>query len=489
MIRLTALLIALLIALLWPGLAATSSAADVAAENGGSADKNPPNIVLVMADDQGWGDMAYNGHPVLKTPHFDAMAREALRLDRFYAAAPVCSPTRGGVLTGRHPNRFACFSWGHPLRPQELTIAEALRDAGYTTGHFGKWHLGSVRRGSPVNPGASGFDRWVSAPNFFENDAILSDQGEAVQTRGESSEVVVDLSLDFIRQSKESGKPFLAVVWFGSPHAPHVALPEDIAAYPDQPRAKQNFYGEITAMDRAFGKLRQGLDELGVRDNTLLWYTSDNGALPRVGSSGGFRGKKGDIYDGGLLVPAMIEWPAKIAAPRHDATPLNSTDIFPTVLEIAGVAAPEDRPLDGVSLLPLIEGKKLTDRGMGFWSYPVRGISTPSATWMAELLAAQQSDSPLPDDPVRLRMDAGEIEKIDPKGFPGHAAWVSEGWKLHRIQPENRPEPRFELYHLASDPDESKDLANSEPQRVAAMQQELEAWLKSVLASANGEDY
>jgi len=119
-----------------------------------------PNIVLCMADDQGWGDMAYNGHPVLKTPNFDAMAASTLRFDRFYAAAPVCSPTRGSVMTGRHPNRFGCFKWGHTLRPQEITIAEALKTAGYVTGHFGKWHLGSVRKGSPVNPGASGFDEW-----------------------------------------------------------------------------------------------------------------------------------------------------------------------------------------------------------------------------------------------------------------------------------------------------------------------------------------
>ena len=114
---------------------------------------NPPNFVLVMADDQGWGDMGYNGYPGLKTPNFDALAREGLRFDNFHAAAPVCSPTRGSVMTGRTPNRFGCFSWGHPLRPQEVTIAEALKKAGYRTGHFGKWHLGSVQKNSPVNPG------------------------------------------------------------------------------------------------------------------------------------------------------------------------------------------------------------------------------------------------------------------------------------------------------------------------------------------------
>src|SRR5665648_81005 len=120
--------------------------------------QNRPNIVLCMADDQGWGDMGYNGHPVLKTPNFDNMAASGLRFDRFYAAAPVCSPTRGSVMTGRHPNRFGCFSWGRTLRPQEITVAEALKTAGYVTGHFGKWHLGPVRKDSPVNPGNSGFD-------------------------------------------------------------------------------------------------------------------------------------------------------------------------------------------------------------------------------------------------------------------------------------------------------------------------------------------
>jgi arylsulfatase A-like enzyme len=136
---------------------------------GGQGDRRP-NIVLVMADDQGWGDVGYNGHPVLKTPRLDEMAAAGLRFDRFYAAAPVCSPTRGSVMTGRHPNRFGCFQWGHSLRPNEVTLAEILKGAGYATGHFGKWHLGSVRAGSPVNPGASGFDRWLSAENFYDND-------------------------------------------------------------------------------------------------------------------------------------------------------------------------------------------------------------------------------------------------------------------------------------------------------------------------------
>ncbi len=239
---------------------------------------NRPNIVLVMADDQGWGDMAYNGHPIVKTPNFDDAAATGLRFDRFYAAAPVCSPTRASVMTGRHPNRMGVFKWGYPMRPQETTIAEALKDAGYTTGHFGKWHLGSVRNDSPAHPGKNGFDHWLSAPNFYDNDAILSLQGKAVQTKGESSIVAVDAALDWIDEVTQRDAPFLAVVWFGSPHGPHQAIEQDRAIYDDQPKNIKHFLGEITGMDRAFGKLRDGLTKRGIRNNTILWYCSDNGA-------------------------------------------------------------------------------------------------------------------------------------------------------------------------------------------------------------------
>ncbi|NIP98727.1 MAG: sulfatase-like hydrolase/transferase, partial [Akkermansiaceae bacterium] len=200
-----------------------------------------PNLVLLMADDQGWGDMRYNGHPHLVTPNFDEAAAAGLRFDRFYAAAPVCSPTRASVMTGRTPNRMAVFKWGYPIRPQETTIAEALRTAGYRTGHFGKWHLGSVRTASPANPGANGFDSWLSAPNFFENDPILCAEGKAVQTSGESSMVTVEAALQFMGKALEENRPFLAVVWFGSPHGPHQAVDRDRGPYKDLPARDQHF--------------------------------------------------------------------------------------------------------------------------------------------------------------------------------------------------------------------------------------------------------
>ncbi|MCI0704567.1 MAG: sulfatase-like hydrolase/transferase [Planctomycetia bacterium] len=451
---------------------------------------DPPNVVLVMADDQGWGDMAYNGHPHLKTPHFDAMAKEAIRFDLFHAAAPVCSPTRGSIMTGRTPNRFACFKWGHPVRPQEQTLAQGMKSAGYRTGHFGKWHLGSVQAAGEVNPGKCGFDEWVSAPNFFDADPILSDKGKAVAFTGDSSDVTADLAVKFIRNCARKKERFFAVVWFGSPHAPHQALEADRKLYADRPAAEQNFLGEITAMDRAFGKIRNELKELGQRDNTLLWYCSDNGALPKVGSSGGRRGQKASIYEGGLLVPALLEWPAKYPKHRVIATPSVTSDIYPTVLELAGAKVKNQHPLDGVSLVPLLDGKaEARGEPIGFWNHPTPGVGTPSKEWMTELFNEQKAGRE-PNDPKKLFASAGKIgEKHPLDKFPGHSAWLDGSWKLHRIENAKTAEVRWELYNLATDPKEARDLLATEPKRVEAMRKELTAWLESVVRSLNGEDY
>jgi arylsulfatase A-like enzyme len=450
-----------------------------------------PNIILVMADDQGWGDMGYTGHPVIKTPNFDAMATEALRFDRFYAAHPVCSPTRGSVMTGRHPNRFGCFSWGRTLRPQEITIAEALKEAGYVTGHFGKWHLGSVRSGSPVNPGASGFDEWLSAPNFFDNDPILSREGTAIQTQGESSMVTVEAALEFIRKHERDVKPYFAVIWFGSPHLPHRAVENDRIPYEDQPEELQHFYGEITGMDRAFGSLRSALRQLDSYENTILWYCSDNGGLPNVGSTGG-RGNKGHIYEGGLRVPAIIQWPAIIKEPRITRIPSNTSDIFPTIMEIAGLESDTDRPLDGISLLPILHNEidnesNARPKPMGFWHYPGSGVRTPSAEWMAELLEAQKQGD-MVGDSSRLRLEDIRITPYPVDTLPGHAAWLDWPWKLHRIQ-DKSGQINWELYNLAQDSMELVNVLDTQPNEVAEMKASLEKWQKSVVYSLNGGDY
>ncbi len=451
-----------------------------------------PNIVLVMADDQGWGDMAYNGDPVLKTPNFDEAAATGLRFDHFYAGAPVCSPTRASVMTGRTPNRMGVFKWGYPMRPQETTLAEALKTAGYATGHFGKWHLGSVRSQSPANPGKNGFDHWVSAPNFYDNDAVMSVNGKAVPMKGESSFIAVDAALDWMKEKVKEDAPIFAVVWFGSPHQPHLATEEYAALYKDEPKkGRQNFLGEISGMDAAYGKLRSALTDLGIRDNTILWYNSDNGGLKKIGNVGGLRGHKGMVYDGGLQVPAILEWPAKIKKHRIIDVRCVTSDIYPTLLEIVGVKVPNQTPLDGISLVPLIEGKAFQrSKPLGFWDTNEPGIGTPSAGWMAELLKAQQDGGDLP--PHESSAAAATIPNPPyPTGkFPGHSAWIDGDWKLHRITPKKGYGPiKWELYNLAKDRAEEHDLIEKKPELAAKMKTALTAWLKSVAQSLNGEDY
>lgn len=449
-----------------------------------------PNIILVMADDQGWGDVGYNGHPTLKTPVLDEMAATGLRFDRFYAAAPVCSPTRGSVMTGRHPNRFGCFSWGYTLRPEEITVAEAAKKAGYATGHFGKWHLGSTRLGSPVSPGTNGFDEWVSAPNFYENSPLMSHNGKVVRLDGESSMATVEAALPFMKKSIKDGTPFLSVIWFGNPHSPHVAVPELANSYADQPKAVQNYLAEVAGIDRAMGQLRDELTALGIRDNTLLWYTSDNGPQGGnngQGSAGGLRGRKGSLWDGGIRVPTVIEWPAVVKQPRRISEPCGTVDIYPTVCDIAGVTMPNQPVLDGVSLLPLIRGEVWSRTNpLGFWVYPARGHSTPADAWLKKQQNEEVDGQPAPaTDPAEAKPWSTKLPETDRQG---HAALIDGKYKLHRLG-GNANEVAFELYDLEADPAETTDVAAKHPDRVADLSKKLEAWQLSVIRSINGEDY
>jgi arylsulfatase A-like enzyme len=447
-----------------------------------------PNFVLCLADDQGFGDVHYNGAAKLQTPVLDEMARTGLRLDRFYAAAPVCSPTRGSFLTGRHPNRFGCFQWGYTLRPQEITLVEALKAAGYRTGHFGKWHLGSVRAESPVSPGNSGFDTWVSAPNYIDNDPLLSRNGTVQRHIGESSMICVNEALSFIRDAAANRQSFCVVIWFGSPHNPHRGSDELLKLYENSglSAAEQRYFAEITGIDRAMGKLRDALREMEVADDTLLLYTSDNGPQGpddrRPGSAGRFSGRKAELLEGGIRVPALVEWPAVIDAPQASDAPCNSSDIYPTVLELAGARAPHARPLDGVSLVPLIRGGTLARPPMGFWDYPVRGVRSPSEALLEEQLAG--GPSKILDDVALAKI----TKTYDAEDRSGDAAWIDGDWKLLRREQKDAP-PTVELFNVTADPAERRDRAAEDPKRVERMHRELNSWQASVVHSLNGQDY
>ena len=280
-----------------------------------SATSDRPNIILCMGDDHGWNETSYNGHPHVKTPVLDEMADTGLRLDRFYSAHPNCSPTRGSIMTGRHPNRYGTFAPGWSIRPEEITIAQLLRKAGYACGHFGKWHLGPVKAGSPTNPGAMGFEEWLSHDNFFEIDPILSRNGGPPEKYpGESSEIIVRAALQFIAKAKREGRPSFTVVWFGSPHEPYFGVEPYLSMYKHLADPIRSRLAEISAMDFAICQLRDELRKTGLRDNTLLWYCGDNGVPPEGRLTTPYRGAKGQVYEGGVRVPGIIEWPARQAS-------------------------------------------------------------------------------------------------------------------------------------------------------------------------------
>ena len=447
-----------------------------------------PHIVLVMADDHGYGDCGFTGHPFVQTPNLDLMAKSGVVFNRFYASAPVCSPTRASMMTGRHPFRTNVPNHGHYMRPDEQTIAEQLGKAGYATGHFGKWHIGSVQPDSPTSPGGAGFDEWLSGLNFFDNDPYLSRNGKYLQIKGAGTVISMDATLGFLSKHKSGSKPMFTVTWFPSPHGPHPEIPQGMknaaSLYQNQRTSKPGYFREITLLDQQVGRLRQHLRKLGIENNTLLLYCSDNGGL--ITESSGGRAKKGSIYEGGLRVPAVLEWPERFSAKEID-TPAFSSDLYPTLLSIAGINPPDKQPvLDGIDLLPILEGKKRTRPPMGFWHGFRHGQSTWSDRIIKALLEAENAGQPNPH-PERILKNVKEFPTFDMSDLEGHAAWNEWPWKLHRI--EKKDKVIYELYDLKKDPMETTDLSEKELSRVTKMKDSLKNWQHSVLNSWAGKDY
>ncbi len=473
-----------------------------------------PNIILLMGDDHGWEETGYNGHPHVKTPVLDEMAATGLRFDRFYAAHPSCSPTRASFLTGRHPNRMGTFAPGWSFRPEEITLAHILRKAGYRSSHFGKWHVGAVKAGAPVNPGAMGFDEWLSHDNFFELNPSLSRNGGPPEVYpGESSEVLIAETIRFIDRARAAQQPFFTVVWFGSPHEPYSGLPADLALYDDLPgqysklvkltsnetgetttrpqgEVLRERYAEITAMDRAIGTLRKHLDEHGLRDNTLLFYCGDNGTSADSALGVPHRGVKGQMYEGGILVPGLIEWPARIPTPQTTPFRASTSDLLPTVCALVGLPTP-DRVLDGIDLTPVLDNpqqERVTP--LFFWEYQTRRLmSSRPEPWIAPAL--QEGTTPL----VKLmggkatrdftNFRSPPLSEDDYQGprtiILGHRKLVIHEQKNGRV--------KRELFDLQHDPAEKSDLSQQQPAQADELQARLREWQTSVLHSLTGADY
>lgn len=474
-----------------------------------------PNIILCMGDDHGWDETGYNGHPHLKTPVLDEMAAQGLRLDHFYSAHPSCSPTRGSIITGRHPNRYGTFAPNWSMRPEEISIAQILSDAGYACGHFGKWHLGPVKATSPTNPGAMGFDQWLSHDNFFDlNPQFSRNGGPPEQFSGESSEIIVEEAIRFIAEAKKRDQPFFVVVWFGSPHEPYSGLEKDLALYNDLPKSYrertvrltsnetgrptrrpldkvlQERYAEITAMDRAIGQLRQQLDGEGLRENTLLWYCGDNGSPSGGSVTTPFRGQKATMYEGGIRVPGIIEWPKRISQPRVSQVNSVTSDILPTICELLGKPLPK-RPLDGISLKPLIDDE-MTERPnpICFWSFKTDTyLDRDRRPYIDPKL--QEGTTPL------VKMMNGRYTRsfrnfhhsqITDRDFAGPRVILGNRYKLV-VDSKSEEQPSKELFDLTNDPAEKKNLIKEEPEIATTLERQLHQWQQSILNSLTGADY
>ncbi|MBN2128667.1 MAG: sulfatase-like hydrolase/transferase [Sedimentisphaerales bacterium] len=431
------------------GLGGASLAVSACKGAGSAAASRDPgkrtNIVIALCDDLGYGDLACYGHPHIRTPNLDRLAGEGLRLTDCYAAAPVCSPARAGMLTGRTPYRCGIYDWipaNNPmhLSRKEITVATLLRDRGYATCHCGKWHCnGKFNSAEQPQPGDHGFDHWFSTqnnalPTHHNPNNFVRNGARVGLLEGYSSTLIVQEAIDWLRDGWDRSKPFCLFVWFHAPHEPIATGPEFMQRYEGHKEAI--YYGNVTQMDHEFGRLMQNLDDMGLRDETFVMFTSDNGpeTLNRYrgshrsfGSPGPLRGMKLHMYEGGIRVPGIVRWPGKAKPGSVSSEPVNGTDVLPTLCDIAGAEVPTDRPIDGTSILPIFRNEKLERTVPLYWRYD-RAISKPFTVAMRR----------------------------------GH-------WKIIA----DTALTQFELYNLKEDPTEKNDLSQTQPRRLARMKDTL----------------
>ena len=409
------------------------------------ADDEPPNVVLVITDDQGYGDLSCHGNPVLKTPNLDRLYDESVRLVDYHVA-PTCSPTRAALVTGRWTNRTGVWhtSGGRSLLLEgEVTIGRIFHDAGYATGMFGKWHMGD---NYPFRPEDRGFSEVMrhggggvgQTPDFWDNsyfDGTYFHNSVPEPVTGYCTDVWFDYARRFIKAQKEAGRPFLAYISTNAPHWPMHSPPEFAAPYEERFGTRVgHFFGMIANIDHNVGRLRAFLAREGLAHNTILIFTSDNGtgAGEKVFNAG-MRGRKQSEYDGGHRVPLFVHWPAGGLVGGRDVEPITAhVDVLPTLIDLAGIAPPKGLEFDGRSIRPLLESRANPDDG----SWPDRILVT---------------DSQRVVDPIKWR----------------RSAVMTNRWRLVN---------GTELYDIKQDPAQQNDVAGTQPNVVARLKAFYEAW-------------
>ena len=453
----------------WTGLGLLASVALLPAA--------PPNIILIMTDDQGYGDFGVTGNPIINTPHLDQLARESATMTDFYVS-PVCSPTRANLLTGRYNYRTGVvdtFKGRSMMYSSEVTIAEVLRDNGYATGIFGKWHLGD---NYPLRPTDQGFQETyvhlgggLGQPSEpIENqrrytNPILFHNNQKVETRGYCTDLYFEAATRFIDQSLAQRKPFFAYIPTNAPHSPYHDVPEalyqkyrrmDLTPIMVDEAVSADDVARIFAMienvDENVGRLMDHLERKAAAENTIVIFLTDNGPNSRR-FVGPFRGRKNEVHEGGVRTPLWIRWPARLKAGESNDRVSAHYDIMPTLLEAVGIAVPEEVALDGRSLLKLLEGKSM--------DWPDRDI----------FIQAHRGNEPVPRHHMLMR---------------------NQRWKLLRASGFGNETPPagtpFELYDMENDQGETNNLAEQRPEIVEAMLQRYQTWFEDV-SSTRPENY
>jgi len=426
-----------------------------------------PNILFIFADDWGWGDLSCHGHPYVKTPNIDRLAREGTDFHRFTVSSGVCSPSRTAVMTGHFPARYNIdghFAWvpsnarrNMPdwLDPKAPLLPRLLQTAGYATAHYGKWHLSNnMIPDSPV-PGKYGYDEY----------GAFNCSGEQMPWYEDSMHTVA-----FMEKSQKDGKPFFINVWLHEPHTPHQTIPKYRWRFRDLDEPDNIYAAILSHADDRVGEILDALDRLGQTDNTLVIFSSDNGPAgasnelslsydsatgagygrgASKGTTGGRKGYKASLFEGGIGVPFIARWPGKVPAGKvDDVSLMSAVDLLPTFCDIAGVKLPSDYQPDGVSQVATLKGKKYPSRTKPlFWKYPSR--------WPAS------------------------------KSKPDH--WVSfavvdQTWKLVA----NKDLSYVELYDIAGTPYEKDDLKEGQPNVVQRMLGKLKTWQHTLPAKPEG---
>jgi arylsulfatase A-like enzyme len=406
-------------------------------------DKQRPNIIFILTDDLGYGDLGCYGQKVIQTPNLDRLAAEGLRFTDAYTPAPVCGPARCGLMTGKHMGHAYIRNNSSPpdvpLRPQDLTIAELLQSAGYRTGLVGKWGLGGP--GSTGGPTRKGFDYSFgflehSEGNYFPRLLWRNEKKVKIPPRTYQQDIFTDEALQFIEREKST--PFFLYLAYMVPHSPYeIPSTEPYSAQPWQEDDKR-FAAMITHLDRDVGNILARLRELGIEENTVIFFGSDNGPETQTifNSVGSLNGIKRTLYEGGIRVPFIAYWKGTIN-PQVNSTPVAFYDFLPTACELAGLNPPSQ--IDGVSLLPILKGEAFVPHRFLYWEF-------------------------------KLKNDKGFMQAVRLGSWKG--IMIKDNRK--------RPKKSFELYDLSNDPAEVRELSSAYP--------EIVSQLKTLMKAEHRED-